>query len=243
MATQRSSFIRPPDPVVADASVAPPGEAGLRIVLRPLGSALPLGFFAFATGMAVLAGVDIPLIPQGQLHAAAALLLSFVAPLEILASVLAFLSRDGLAGTGLGLFAASWVTIGIQDLLAKPGSVSPILGLYLVTFAVVIVLLGATALRGQPLLGVILLTSAVRTLLAAIYELSSLRALFTAAGVMATAISALALYGGVAFLLEDSAHHTILPLARRGHARSALEGAMDDQFRDLGQEAGVRRTL
>jgi hypothetical protein len=37
-----------------------------------------------------------------DLHTAAALLLTFVAPLQILAAVLAFLARDGMAATGLG---------------------------------------------------------------------------------------------------------------------------------------------
>jgi succinate-acetate transporter protein len=193
--------------------------------------------------MAVLAGIDIPLIPRSQLHPAAVLLLSFVAPLEILAAVLAYLARDGLAGTGLGLFAASWATLGTQDLLAKPGSVSSVLGLYLITFAVVIALLGVSAARGQPLLAMVLLTSAVRTILAGIYELTAIKAVFTAAGVLALAITAIALYGGVAFLLEDAAHKTILPLSRRGRARAAIEGPIEDQLEGLGTEAGIRRAL
>ena len=221
----------------------PDSDPGLRIVLRPIGSALPLGFFAFATGMAILAGIDIPLVPQAQLHPAAVLLISFVAPLEIIAAVLAFLARDGLAGTGLGLFAASWATIGIQDLLAKPGSVSPVLGLYLITFAVVIGLLGATARRAQPLLALILVVSAVRTTLAGLYELTTIKSLFTTAGVLATGVCALALYCGFAFRLEDAAHRTVLPLGRRGQARSALRGGMEDQIAGLEAEAGVRRVL
>ena len=217
--------------------------AQTRIVLRPVGSALPLGFFAFGTGMAVLAGVDIPLFPQTMLHPAAALLITFVAPLEILAAVLAFLARDGMAGTGLGLFAASWATLGVQDLMAKPGTTSPVLGLYLVTFAVVILLLGVIAVRAQPLLALILLVSTVRTALAGVYELGGPKPLFTAAGVMATAITALAFYGAVAFLLEDTAHRTVLPLARRGQARTSLHGNIDDQLRGLDAEAGIRRSL
>lgn len=219
------------------------GGAHVRIVLRPLGSALPLGFFAFGTGMAVLAGVDIPLFPASMLHPAAALLLTFVAPLEILAAVLAFLARDGMAGTGLGLFAASWATLGVQDLLARPDATSPVLGLYLVTFTVVIAILGVIAVRAQPLLGLILTISAVRTLLAGIYELGGPKPLFTAAGILATGITALAFYGAAAFLIEDTAHHTVLPLARRGQARTSLHGDLDAQLREVEAEAGVRRSL
>jgi succinate-acetate transporter protein len=219
------------------------GGAQVRIVLRPLGSALPLGFFAFGVGMVVLAGVDIPLFPQTMLHAAAALLLTFVAPLEILAAVFAFLARDGMAGTGLALFAASWATFGVQDLLARPGATSPVLGLYLITFAVVVVLLGIVAVRGQPLLALVLLTSAVRTALAGSYEVGAPKPLFTAAGILALVITLLAFYGAVAFLLEDTAHRTLLPLGRRGQARTSLHGDLDAQLSGLDAEAGVRRSL
>jgi succinate-acetate transporter protein len=228
---------------VTAASPAADGGAPVRIVLRPLASALPLGFFAFGTGMAVLGGVDIPLFPQSALHTAAALLLTFVSPLQILAAVLAFLSRDGMAATGLGLFAASWATIGVQDLLATPGSTSPVLGLYLITFTVIIALLGTVAFRAQPLLGLILTISSVRTLLAGIYEVGGPKPLFTAAGVIGVALTALAFYGAIAFLLEDTAHHTVLPVARRGQARTSLTGDVDAQLRDIEAEAGVRRSL
>lgn len=219
------------------------GAAPVRIVLRPLASALPLGFFAFGTGMAVLAGVDIPLFPQSALHSAAAVLLTFVAPLQILAAVLAFLARDGMAATGLGLFAASWATIGVQDLLATPGSTSLVLGLYLITFTVVIAMLGSVAVRAQPLLGLILMVSSLRTVLGGVYEVGGPKPLLTSAGIIGVALTALAFYGALAFLLEDTAHHTVLPLARRGPARISLTGDIHAQLRDLETEAGVRHSL
>lgn len=215
----------------------------VNIVLRPLGSALPLGFFAFGTGMAILAGADIPLFPLSDIHLAGDLLLTFVAPLEILAAVFAFLARDGMAGTGLGVFAASWATVGVQDLLLKPGSTDPVLGLYLLAFCVVVALLGTVASRGQPLLSLILLISSVRTALAGIYEVSSIKPVFTAAGIVALVLTVIAYYGAVAFLLEDTAHHTVLPLARRGSARTSLAGGLDDQLLGIEREAGVRRSL
>ena len=56
-----------------------PADA-IRITLRPLGSALPLGFFVFGTGMAVLGGIQLQFIPLGMERQAAVLLLTFVAP-------------------------------------------------------------------------------------------------------------------------------------------------------------------
>lgn len=227
----------------ADGSLPASRAPQVNIVLRPLGSALPLGFFAFGTGMALLASTDIPIVPRSELHPMAIMLLSFVAPLEILASVLAFLARDGMAGTGLGLFAASWATVGLQDLLAKPGSTLAVFGLYLICFAVVVALLGAVALRGQPLLGTLLVVSSLRTVLAGIYEITSRQAVFTTAGILALVITVIAYYGAVAFLLEDSERRTILPLGRRAAARRSLEGRVEDQLEGIELEAGVRRTL
>jgi succinate-acetate transporter protein len=217
--------------------------APVRIVLRPLGSALPLGFFVFGTGMAVLGGLQLHFIPLPMTHQAAVLLLTFVAPLEGLAAVLAFLSRDGLAGTGLGLFAGSWATVGVQYLIGQPGARSPVQALYFFTFAVAVMLLGVVARKGQLLLATILLAAAVRTVLSAVYELLGTGALQTISGLVSLVITALALYGGLALLLEDTAHGTVLPLARRGQSRTALEGSPSEQLGDLEQEAGVRRNL
>ncbi|MGI5328884.1 hypothetical protein [Actinomadura nitritigenes] len=54
---------------------------------------------------------------------------------------------------------------------------------------------------------------------------------------------AIALYAGTAFLLEDTMHRTVLPVARRKAARSALEGDLSQQVQRVTQEAGVREQL
>jgi succinate-acetate transporter protein len=118
-----------------------------------------------------------------------------------------------------------------------------VLALNLITFAVVIALLGVSASRGQRLLAVILLTSTVRTTIAGVYELTANKAPLTAAGVIAVAIAAIALYGCVAFLLEDGANRTVLPLAPRGQAKTAPEAPIEDQVEGIGAEAGIRRAL
>jgi succinate-acetate transporter protein len=215
----------------------------VRIALRPLGSPLPLGFLVFGIGMAVLAGMELHWIPLPQVHQAALLLLTFVAPLELVAAVFGFLSRDGLAGTGLGVFAGSWATIGVQYLVGEPGARTPVMGLYLLAFAVAVLLLGIVATGGNLLLATILLTSAVRTLISGLYEVLGGTSLQTTGGVLSLCITALAFYGALALLLEDTAHHTVLPLGRRAAARAALEGPLDRQTAQLEQEAGVRRNL
>jgi hypothetical protein len=56
-------------------------------------------------------------------------------------------------------------------------------------------------------------------------------------------ISALALYGGLAFLLEDLRGEPVLPVFRRGEARTSFEAGLADQLDRLDNEAGVRKQL
>jgi uncharacterized protein len=61
-----------------------------RIIVGPIGSALPLGFFAFGIGMFMLAGQRIGWIRPYEIHDIGLILVAFVAPLEFLATVMAF---------------------------------------------------------------------------------------------------------------------------------------------------------
>ena len=56
-------------------------------------------------------------------------------------------------------------------------------------------------------------------------------------------ISALALYGGLAFLREDLRGEPVLPVFRRGEARTSFEAGLADQLDRLDNEAGVRKQL
>jgi hypothetical protein len=79
--------------------------------------------------------------------------------------------------------------------------------------------------------------------LGAVYELGGGHGWLRASGWAALAAFVIAVYGGLAFLLEDLAGRTILPLLRRGDARAAIEHDLDAQFAGLPDEAGVRHTL
>src|SRR5438105_4119401 len=80
-----------------------PVERATRIVLRPLANPLPLGFLALGAGTFVLAGLQLGWIAPTEGHAVALILLAFVFPLQFLASLLGYLTRDVIAGTGMGL--------------------------------------------------------------------------------------------------------------------------------------------
>jgi succinate-acetate transporter protein len=214
-----------------------------RIFVRPLGSALPLGFFSFGVGMFILAGIGVHSIPASDVKTAGLLLAAFVFPLELVATVIAFLARDTAGATTLGLFTGSWLAVGLALHSAEPGATSRSLGYFLLYFGAVVVLLAVGAMLGKPLIGVILLLSAARAILGGIFELTGDKGWETTGGGLAFFISGLALYGGLAFLLEDLRGKEVLPVFRRGEAREAIEGGLAEQLARLENETGVRSQL
>lgn len=68
-----------------------------RIVLRPLASPLPLGFFAFGMGSVLQSALQFGLVPQGEVPYLALVFGVFVFPLELLAAILAFPARETVA--------------------------------------------------------------------------------------------------------------------------------------------------
>ncbi|HEY0717282.1 MAG TPA: GPR1/FUN34/YaaH family transporter [Streptosporangiaceae bacterium] len=215
-----------------------------RIVLRPVASSLPLGFFAFGTGTVLLSALELQWVPAAQGSVLMAMVLAFVVPLELLAGVFAFLARDGGAATALTLLGAAWTAIAVTILRAPPGATSASLGIFLLTLATLMLMLSAGALRSKPLLGVLLAIGACRFVLSALYELSAGGAgLERASGWTGVPLVALSLYSGLAFLLEEGAQRTVLPLGRRGRARTSLEGGLGDQIERAESEPGVRRQL
>lgn len=94
--------------------------AQTRIFLRPIGSGLPLGFFAFEIGMLLLGCLAIGWIPADEQKQVGMLLISFVFPLELVATIVAFLARDTLGATTLGLFTTSWLALGWAYLSPRP---------------------------------------------------------------------------------------------------------------------------
>ena len=76
-------------------------EEQVRIFLRPIGSGLPLGFFAFAIGMLLLGTQALGWIPVSEQRDVGMTLTAFVFPLELIATIVAFLARDTLGATTL----------------------------------------------------------------------------------------------------------------------------------------------
>lgn len=211
--------------------------------MRPYATSLALGFFSFGIGMLLLAGVSNGWLHPSDRHTVGLFLAYFVFPLEFLSAVVAFLARDTFGATGLGLFSTSWLALGIANMHASQDAVSRAVGLYEFGFAFAIGLLAVAAFGGKPLIGVLLGVAMVRSALSGVHEWGGPAWAWKTAGWLALGIFFVAMYGGLAFLLEDVRQRQVLPVFRRGASRQALEGGLDDQLAGLAGEAGVRQAL
>lgn len=211
-------------------------------MLRPVGSGLPLGFFSFGIGMLLLGCQEIGWIPVGEQRDVGLLLATFVFPLELLATIFAFLARDTLGATTLGLFTTSWLALGLAQITSPAGSKSVALGIYLFGFAAAVVLLALLSAMGKPFFSVLLSLATVRMALSGVYEVGGGTTVYTVAGGFAIALTVLAMYGGVALALEDAKQRELLPLFRRGQAAASFEG-FEAQLERLEAEPGVRPQL
>lgn len=212
-------------------------------MLRPVGSGLPLGFFSFSIGMLLLGCAAMGWIPASEQKDVGQLLIAFVFPLELVATIFAFLARDTLGATTLGLFTTSWLAFGWAFRSSPPGSTSITLGIYLFGFAAVVILLAALSTMGKPFFSVLLALAATRMILAGLYEVGGAgKTAYRVSGGFGIALTALALYGGLALALEDARQRELLPLFRRGAAAQSFDG-FETQLERLEAEPGVRHQL
>jgi len=229
-----------PGPEAADDAEA---RAEFRIVLRPLASSLPLGFFAFTVGTVLLSALELHWAPAAQDAQLMTLVLAFVVPLEALSGLFAFLARDSGAATGLTTLSASWLATSLTVMHGPPGALSLPLSIFLLTLTALMLIMSVTAMTGKPLFGVLLLVGACRFALTGVYQATGATAVEHAAGWLGIPLAVFALYGGLALLLEESYQRMVLPLGRRGRARTSLEGGFTQQVHRSEQEPGIRRQL
>lgn len=236
---------RAPDPAQGQGQGQGQDQNGaqFRVVLRPIATSLPLGFFAFTVGTVLLTALELSLVPLSATGQVAILVLAFVAPLEAVSGLFAFPARDSGAATGLMTLSAGWVATAITLLRGAPGSLSRTLAIFLLMLAVVMLVMAAASLTGKPLFGVLLALGACRFALTGVYQATGILSVERAAGWLGVPLAVFALYGGFALLLEESKQRMVLPLGRRGRARTSLEGSFEHQVQRAEQEPGVRRQL
>jgi succinate-acetate transporter protein len=214
----------------------------VRVVLRPVGTPLPLGFLGLVVATTGFAAVQLGWVPPDQGAVVALGVLVFTVPVQLLASVIGFLARDPVAGTGMGVLAGTWAAVCVTTVQAAPGAHSPGLGVLLLTSAAAM-LVPAVSASGKLVAAAVMALSAVRFAFTGIVQLTGSAAWTQVAGWTGIALAVLALYAALGFELEDVQHRTVLPLLRRGPGAAALEGDAERQLDAVPHEAGVRLQL
>lgn len=221
--------------VVADAAPR------THIFLRPVGMPLSLGMAGLAIASLVQSGYDLHWVAASEGSKVGLVLLAVPFFLQFLASVLAYLARDGTTGTAVGVLSASWLAIALIHLASNGHHRSGALGLMLLAAGGVLLLSAVASSATKPLPAAVFGIVGARFLLAGAYELGAPRGLATAAGIAGLVVVALAAYSVLAFDLEPLLHRSALPTFRRGRAQAALNGAAPAALDDVVHEAGVRQ--
>ena len=212
-------------------------------MLRPIGSPLPLGLLALMCAGVLLSLQQIGAFALGQWHTIALVLIAFVVPLQLLASVLSFLGRDTVAGTALGLLAGAWLATALVTLSGPPGTRSPALGAFFLCLAASFLIIVAGASFGKAGPAAVIVIAGARFLVTGLYELLGDTGLEHAAAIVGFVLAGTALYAALATEIEDVRGAIKLPFGRRARARDALEGNFERQLAGIEHEAGVRQQL
>ncbi|WP_460544342.1 acetate uptake transporter family protein [Glycomyces halotolerans] len=213
-----------------------------RIVLRPVGTPLPLGFLGLLVATVSFSALQLGWIPASQSANVALVALGLTVPVQLLASVFGFLCRDPVAGTGMGILAGTWAAAGLATLTSPPGATSPGLGIALLA-AGTAMLVPAAGGRHKAVAAAVMAASAVRFMVTGVAEFSGSAGWMTAAGWTGLVLAAVALYAALAFELEDSERRDVLPVWRTGGAASAVSGDSSAQLEDIVREPGARKQL
>jgi succinate-acetate transporter protein len=214
-----------------------------RIVLRPIASPFAIGFFGLAAATFVMAGLQLGWAPAAEGQQVALCLLAFTVPLQFTASILAFLARDGIAATGMGLLSGIWAATGVVLLTASPGSTSTTLGLFLIITGIAMWAPASAAAASKLVPSLVLATAGLRFLLTGVYQLTSSEIWENIAGIVGLILAALATYAAYAAEYEDALKKPVLPLGRRGRGEQALEGTYAQQVAALSHDPGIRQQL
>lgn len=200
-----------------------------RVVLRPVASSLPLGFLALALATVPFAAVQLGWVapPEGRVAAIGAI--AATVPLQLLASVFGFLARDVVAATGMGVLAGTWGTVGLVTATSPPGSVSPGLGVLLLT-AGLCMLVPAVSASAKLVPATVMTLAAARFASTGAYELTASAGWKAVAGWVGLLLGAVAVYAALALALESTHGRVVLPLGRRAPSEPAGEPGVRPQL-------------
>ena len=174
--------------ITADSRPAEPSTQATRIVLRPIANPLPLGFLALGVATLILSALQLNWVPATEGHHVAIILLAFVAPLQLVASIFGFLARDAVAGTGMGVLAGTWLSISLVMWSATPGSNSKALGLLLLVASMSMTAPAIASSMGKLVATAVLATTSLRFAVTGVYQLTGSSSWKHAAGFIGLAL-------------------------------------------------------
>lgn len=190
----------------------------------------------------VESGVALKWVPESETLQAGLILIAVPFVLQLLASILSYLARDGAAGAATGVLSGTWLALGLSHITASTGRPIAVMGLLMLATAGVLALSAVAISVGKPLPGTVFMLAALRFALSGIYELSGVSVWQSIAGVAGLVVCAGAAYCVLAFELEGQQHRTVLPTLRRGRAELAMSDGAAGQLDGVGREPGVRQT-
>jgi uncharacterized protein len=124
-------------------------RAMTRIVLRPIGSPLPLGFFTVAIDNVLVSALQWGMLAAADQRAVALIVFpAFI--VQAISGIFALSARDSIAGTLMLSFATTWLVDALVFFVNPPGAVAA-LGMFYVVFAVFVALMLASALLKRSL--------------------------------------------------------------------------------------------
>jgi succinate-acetate transporter protein len=218
------------------------GEPAPRVFLRPIGSPLSLAMSGLGIASLIQSGFDLHWIGADQGVDVGLMLIAIAFLLQVIASILAFLARDGATGAIVGVLATCWLAIGLVHIHAPAGHRSGALGLMLLASAGILALLSSAVTVTKPLPGTVFTIEAIRFSLAGVYELGGSGVWRDVAGILGLVVLTMAGYCALAFELEGQQRRPVLPTFRRGRGRTAVLGSGDAAVDDVLHDAGVRQT-
>ncbi|MDI2128289.1 GPR1/FUN34/YaaH family transporter [Yinghuangia seranimata] len=211
-----------------------------RINLRPIASPMPLGFFTVAIASVMTGCLQLGVLEAADRKAVALCVLPAFA-LQLLVSVLAFGARDVIAATLMGTFAGSWLAYSLVMGSGADGGLR-VLGVFNLAFLCFGALM-ASVTKPKRALWLVLVVSLPRWAATGLSGLTGVEAITRVSGALGILVALVATYAAFALMLEDMRSEEVLPIGRSGPARSAVDGSLAVQLRNLERQAGVRRTL
>lgn len=221
---------------------ASPAADVTRVVVRPVGTPLPVGFLGLLVATVGFSALQLGWLPPEQGRNVAIGVLVLTVPSQLLAAVIGFLARDPVAGTGMTLLAGTWAAAGAVTAVAPPGAASPGLGVLFLAAAAAMAVPAAAGMTKLAAGGIMALTS-VRFALTGAAELTGSPTWTTAAGVAGLVLAVAAFYAALAFELEGAKRRTVLPTGRRGAGGGVMSDTVEDELAPAVHEPGVRRQL